>query len=94
MLAGKRIGEELVAPWDFTGDPLYGDYPENIDTDEWWQYDRLLRHCFMSAGVSFDWFLRDKYKLSPGYFTRPRVEQSQEPELAVTLAPSRYFSGD
>jgi hypothetical protein len=93
FLSAKYIRNGLVMPWDFTDDPLYGNYPDEFDTIEWWQHDRLLRHRFVNLGVGFDYFLNEKYLLSGTFFTGIWSEQTNEVDRAFTFAFTRYFGG-
>ena len=94
FLSGKYIREGLVMPWDFTDDPFYGNYPDDFDTIEWWQHDRLLRHRFINLGIGFDYFINEKYLLSGSYFTGIWAEQTNVVDRAFTFALTRYWSGD
>lgn len=87
----KYVRDGLKMPSDFTDDPLYGNYPDEFDTPEWWQHDRLIGHRNLNVGVGFDYFLNDKFKLSGSGFTGVWAEQSNEVDNAFTLAVTRYF---
>jgi len=93
FLGAKWVREGLKMPWDFTDDPTYGNYPDDFDTVEWWQHDRLIGHRFVNAGISFDYFMKQKYKLSGSYFASIWAEQTNEVDHAFTLALTRYFGG-
>lgn len=94
FVAAKYIPKGLEMPWDFTDDPTYGKFPEDFDTIEWWQHDRLLGHRFANLGIGFDYFLNQRYQLSGTYFQGIWAEQTNEVDRAFTLALTRYFSGD
>jgi len=94
FLSAKYIRNGLVMPWDFTDDPFYGNYPQDFDTIEWWQHDRLLRHRFVNLGVGFDYFLNEKYLLSGTFFKSIWTEQTNEVDRAFTLALTRYWGGE
>ncbi len=94
FVGAKWIRDGLVMPWDFTHDPFYGNYPDEFDTIEWWQHDRLLRHRFVNLGIGFDYFMNEKYLLSGTYFTGIWAEQTNEVDRAFTFALTRYFSGE
>lgn len=93
FFSAKWIRDGLVMPWDFTDDPLYGNYPGDFDTIEWWQHDRLLRHRFVNMGIGFDYFMNDKYLLSGSYFQAIWSQQTNEVDRAFTLALTRYWGG-
>jgi hypothetical protein len=94
FLSAKYLRDGFVMPWDFTDDPFYGNYPDDFDTVEWWQHDRLLRHRFVNLGIGFDYFLNEKYLLSGTYFTGIWSEQTNEVDRAFTFALTRYWSGN
>jgi hypothetical protein len=94
FLSAKYIRNGLVMPWDFTDDPFYRNYPQDFDTIEWWQHDRLLRHRFVNAGIGFDYFPSEKYKFSGSYFTGIWAEQTNETDKAFTLAFTLFFGGE
>lgn len=90
----KYVREGLKMPSDFTDDPFYGNYPDEFDTQEWWQHDRLIGHRNLNVGVGFDYFLNDKYKLSGTAFTGVWAQQSNEVDKAFTMALTRYFGAE
>jgi hypothetical protein len=90
----KWVRDGLKMPWDFTDDPTYGNFPADFDNELWWQHDRLIGHRNVNAGIGFDYFWNQRYKLSGSYFTGVHTEQSNEVDYAITLALTRYFSGD
>lgn len=94
FLSAKYIRNGFVLPWSFSDDPEFSNFPEDFDTREWWQHDRLLRHRFVNAGIAFDYFLGQRYKLSGSYYTGIWAEQTNKVDRAFTLALTRYFSGE
>jgi len=94
FLSANYIRDGYVLPWSFTDDPTYGNFPEDFDTIEWWQHDRLIRHRFVNAGVAFDYFVNNKYRLSGSYFTGISADQTNEVDRAFTFALTRYWGGD
>jgi hypothetical protein len=94
FLSAKWTLDGLLMPWDFTDDPYYSDYPDGFDTVEWWQHDRLLRNRSVDLGIALDYFLNEQYKLSGSLLTGIWADQSNQIDLAVTLALTRYFGGD
>lgn len=90
----KSVRKGLKMPWDFTDDPSYANYPDEFDTVEWWQHDRLIGHRNLNVGVGFDYFLNPRYKLSGSAFTGVWAEQSNEVDYAFTMALTRYFGGE
>jgi hypothetical protein len=94
FLSSKYIRNGYVLPWSYTDDPTYGNFPEDFDTIEWWQHDRLIRHRFVNAGIAFDYFVNSKYKLSGSYFTGIWADQTNEVDRAFTIALTRYWGDD
>jgi len=94
FLSGKWTRKGFKMPWDFTDDPTYSTYPDEFDTVEWWQHDRLIGNRGLDLGVAFDYFFNQQYKLSGSVFTGVWAEQSSETEYAITMALTRYFGGD
>lgn len=94
FLSAKYIRDGYILPWSFTDDPTFSNYPDDFDTVEWWQHDRLIRHRFVNAGIAFDYFVNRKYKLSGSYFTGIWVDQANEVDHAFTFALTRYWGGD
>jgi hypothetical protein len=90
----KYVRDGLEMPWSFTDDPLYGNYPDEFDTEEWYNHDRLIGHRNLNLGIGFDYAVNRKYKLSGTGFTGVWAEQSSEPAHAFTLALTRYFGGE
>lgn len=90
----KYLRNGLIMPWDFTDDPFYGNYPQDFDTPEWYNHDRLLRHRFANVGIGFDYFLNEKFLLSGTYFQGVWAEQTNEVDAAFTVSLTRYFGGE
>ena len=90
----KYLRDGLVLPWDFTDDPTFGNYPEEFDTEEWYHHDRLLKHRFAYAGIAFDYFPNEKYKLTGSYYQGFWADQTQEIDRAYTFALTRYYGGE
>jgi hypothetical protein len=93
-LSTKYLRNGFVLPWSYTDDPTYGNYPDDFDTPEWWQHDRLLRHRILNLGIGFDYFLNERYQVSGSYYSTIWADQTNEVDYAFTLAVTRYFSGD
>lgn len=94
FLSVKYLRDGLILPWDFTDDPNYGNYPDDFDTPEWYNHDRVLRHRYANLGVGFDYAINEKYLVSGTYFQGVWAEQTNEIDAAFTLALTRYFSED
>lgn len=94
FLSGKYTRKGLKMPWDFTDDPTYGNYPDEFDTVEWWQHDRLIGHRHLNVGIGFDYFLNEKYKVSGSTSTGLWAEQTNEIDKAFSLGVTRFFGGE
>jgi len=94
FLSGKWTSKGLEMPWDFTDDPTYSTYPDEFDTIEWWQHDRLIGNRSLDVGVAFYYFFNERTRLSGSVFTGIWAEQSNETDYAITLALTRHLSGD
>lgn len=90
----KYVREGLQMPWDFTDDPTYANYPDEFDTEEWYNHDRLIAHRNLNVGVGLDYFVNRDYKLSLTGFTGVWAEQSTVPAYAFTLGLTRYFGNE
>ena len=90
----KWVREGLQMPWDFTDDPTYGNYPQDFDTELWYNHDRLLRHRNVNLGLGIDYFFSEKNHISASYFTGVYADQSNEVDYAFTLAFTRHFDQD
>ena len=94
FLSLKHVIDGLQMPWDFTDDPTYANYPDEFDTELWYNHDRLLQHRNLNAGIGFDYFFNERYQVSGGYYVGLRAEQSSEPGKAFSLGVTRYFGKD
>ncbi len=90
----KYLRNGLLMPWSFTDDPTYGNYPEDFDTEEWYNHDRLLRHRYANLGLGFDYYFNEKHLFSGTYFQGFWAEQVNEVDSAFTLAFTRLFGAD
>lgn len=93
FVSGKYTRKGLKMPWDFTDDPTYANYPDEFDTERWWQHDRLLGARHLNAGAGFDYFLNEKFKLSGSAYTGIWAEQTNEVDFAMTLGATSFFGG-
>jgi len=89
FLSSKYLRDGLLIDYDFGVV-----YPDDFDTEEWWQHDRLIRHRILNLGIGFDYFLNERYQLSGSYFQTIWFEQTNEVDAAFTLSLTRLFSAD
>jgi len=69
-------------------------YPDDFDTEEWWQHDRLVSHRNINLGLGFDYFVSPEWKVSGSGYQSTWTEESNEVDYAFTLAITRFFDGD
>lgn len=91
FLSSKYLVDGFIIDYDF-GNPAL--YPETYDTEEWYHHDRLIKHRILNLGISFDYFLNEKYQVSATYFESIWEEQTTKVERAYSIALTRYFGGD
>jgi hypothetical protein len=69
-------------------------YPDDFDTEKWWQHDRLIGHRNLNFGLGFDYFFSPEWKVSGSGFQSIWTEESNEVDFALTLGVTRYFGGE
>lgn len=92
FLSSKYLRNGLLLDFDF-GEPPFV-YPDSYDSIEWWMHDRLLRHRLVNAGISFDYFLNERYQLSGSFYKTLWADQTTEVDHALTLSVTRYWGAD
>jgi hypothetical protein len=69
-------------------------YPDDFDTEEWWQHDRLVSHRNLNFGLGFDYFFSPQWKVSGSGYQSVWTEESNEVDYAYTLGFTRFFGGN
>lgn len=69
-------------------------YPNDFDTREWYQHDRLIGNRNLVWGLGVDYAFSRKWVLSGSTFRSVWTEEANEDDLALTLGVTRYFGGD
>jgi len=69
-------------------------YPDDYDTVEWWQHDRLIGNRNLNFGVGFDYFFNPDWKISGSAFQSVWTDEANEIDLALTLGLTRFFGGE
>lgn len=69
-------------------------YPDDFDTEEWWQHDRLIGNRNLVWGLGIDYSFSPKWRLSSSTFRSVWTEEANEDDLALTLGLTRFFGGD
>lgn len=78
---------------DFQDDPFTAVYPDDYDTEEWYNHDRLFSARHLNVGAGFDYFLNEDYLVSGSGYTGTWSESTTEIDFGFTLAVTRFFSG-
>jgi hypothetical protein len=90
-----REGLSLLSPEfnspDATFPPVY---PDDFDTEKWWQHDRLIGNRNLNFGLGFDYFFSPEWKVSGSGFQSIWTEESNEVDFAFTLGVTRYFGDE
>jgi len=89
-----RDGISLLSPDFIDGDPATAVYPDDFDTEAWWQHDRLVGHRNLNVGVGIDYFFSPEWKLSGSGYQSIWTEESNEVDFAFTMGITRFFGGE
>jgi len=68
--------------------------PDDLDTVEYWQHDRLVGHRNLNVGLGFDYFFSPEWKVSGSAYQSAWTEESNEVDFAITLGITRYYGGN
>lgn len=68
--------------------------PDDLDTKEWWQHDRLIGNRNLNFGIGIDYFLSPKWKVSGSGYQSVWTEESNEVDFAFTLGVTCFFGDD
>ena len=63
----------------------------NLDSVDFYNHDRTIKHNWVNAGIGFDFILNDKYQLTGSWFTMVDPDQVNIVDRAWTLAITRSF---
>jgi hypothetical protein len=69
-------------------------YPNDFDTEEWWNHDRLVGNRNLNLGFGVDYFLTPEWQVSGSAFQSIWTEESVEIDYAFTIALTRFFGGE
>ena len=69
-------------------------YPDDFDTEKWWQHDRLIGNRNLVWGIGIDYAISPKWALSGSTFRSIWTEEANEDDLALTIGLTRAFGGD
>jgi hypothetical protein len=85
LLSMDFINEDAAFP------PIY---PDDYDTEAWWQHDRLVGNRILNLGLGIDYFFSREWKLSGSAYQSVWTDESNEVDYAFTLGFTRFFGGD
>ena len=89
-----RGGLSLLSPEFINGDPAGAVYPNDWDTEAWWNHDRLVGNRNLNFGLRFDYFFSRNSKISGSAYQSVWTEESNEVDYAFTLGFTRFFGSD
>jgi len=69
-------------------------YPDDFDTETWWQHDRLVGNRNLNLGLGFDYFFSRGWKVSGSAYQSVWTDESNEVDFAFTLGFTRFFGAD
>jgi hypothetical protein len=86
-----RSGLSLLSTEFINGDPVSAVYPDDYDTEKWWQHDRLVGNRNLNFGVGIDYFFSREWKVSGSAYQSVWTDESNEVDYAFTLGFTRFF---
>ena len=90
-----RDGISLLSPVYINSDANFPPvYPDDYDTREWWEHDRLIGNRNLNLGLSIDYFFSPEWKVSGSSYQSIWTEESNEVDFAFTLGVTRFFGSD
>jgi hypothetical protein len=89
-----RDGVSLLSPIFIDGDPATAVYPDDWDTKEWYQHDRLVGNRNLNFGLGIEYFFSREWKVSGSGYQSIWTEESNEIDYAFTIALTRFFGGE
>ena len=87
-------GLSLLSTEFINGDPVGSVYPDDYDTEKWWQHDRLVGNRNLNFGLGFDYFFTREWKVSGSAYQSVWTDESNEVDYAFTLGFTRFFGSD
>ena len=90
-----RDGISLLSPDFLSDDATFPPvYPDDFDTETWWQHDRLVGNRNLNLGFGFDYFFSRNWKASGSAYRSVWTDESNEVDYAFTLGLTRFFGGE
>ena len=69
-------------------------YPEDYDTEIYYQHDRVVSHRNLNFGLGIDYFFSPKWKVSGSSYQSIWTEETNEVDFAFTLGLTRFYGGE
>ena len=66
-------------------------YPDDFDTEAWYNHDRVVRNRSLNLGVGADYFFNPQWKIAGTAFQSIWYDESAEINFAFTLSVTRFF---
>ena len=85
LLSSKFLNDNASDP------PLI---PDDLDTEEWWEHDRMVGNRSLNFGLGVDYVLSSEWALSGSAFQSVWTDEANEADFAFTLALTRFFGGE
>jgi len=90
-----RDGISLLSPAFINDDAAFPPvYPDDFDTREWWEHDRLVGSRNLNFGLGIDYSFSREWQLSGSTYQSIWTEESNEVDFAFTLGITRFFGGE
>ncbi|MDJ0905271.1 MAG: hypothetical protein QNI96_04570 [Woeseiaceae bacterium] len=74
------------------GDPF--NYPNDWNTEEWYNHDRLIANENANFGLGVDYFFSPEWKITGTGFRSFSTNETTAIDYAFTLSVTRFFDGD
>ena len=88
-------GISLLSPEFLDDDATFPPvYPDDFDTEKWWQHDRLIGNRNLNIGLGIDYSFSPEWQLSGSTYQNVWTEESNEVDFAFTLGITRFFGGE
>ena len=69
-------------------------FPDDLDTEEWWQHDRMVGNRNLIFGIGFDYPISPKWTMSGSTFRSVWTDEANEDDFAFILGLTRFFGGE
>ena len=69
-------------------------YPEDYDTEVYYQHDRVVQHRNLNFGLGIDYFFSPEWKVSGSTYQSIWTKETNEVDFAFTLGITRFYGSD